>query len=95
MQTKDKTVSTSINQEVRCQIRDRKIKFFGKEKQLLFDKITERMNSEFENPQPNSNRLQVLRKKLAVLENTYDGVISLEKEDYHYNIFAKWNFFPM
>jgi signal transduction protein with GAF and PtsI domain len=36
----------------------------------------------------------MLRKKLSVLENTYDGVISLERQDYQYNIFCKWTFFP-
>jgi hypothetical protein len=52
------------------------------------------MKNEFHKQDPDTQELKILRKKLVILENTYDGILSLEKQDYNYHIFTKWSFNP-
>jgi hypothetical protein len=87
-----KTKIENVNQKLQVLIRDRKIVFYGKEKLQLSDKISKRMNTEYCKKEPNPKVLKMLSKKMQMLNNSHDGVISLDGQDYSYHIFIKWSF---
>jgi len=48
------------------------------------------MDEEYAKHEPNPNVVKMLSKKLQILNNTFDGVISLSKQDCSFNAFLKW-----